>query len=97
MPEATVEVVARRGDVSGLTAGEAQIIGYVRELLGPTRRVSEGTFQALHDRFGDRTMVDLATLVGYYAMLACALNTFEVPARRADGRSHRSHAERSLP
>lgn len=79
VPEATVEVVARRGDLGGLSAGEAQIIAYVRELLGPQRRVSDATYRALHSRLGDRTMVDLATLVGYYAMLACALNTFEVP------------------
>lgn len=80
VPEATVEVVANRGDVSGLTAQERQIITYVRELLGPKRRVSEATFTVLHTRLGDRTMVDLATLVGYYGMLACALNTFEVSA-----------------
>ncbi len=80
VPEATIEVVAQRGDVSRLTKREAEIITYVRELLGPKRRVSEATFKALRDRIGDRTMVDLATLVGYYGMLACALNTFEVPS-----------------
>lgn len=80
VPEATVQVVATGGDVTGLTTNEAQILTYVRELLGPKRRVSETTFMALQGRLGDRTMVDLATLVGYYAMLGCALNTFEVPA-----------------
>jgi 4-carboxymuconolactone decarboxylase len=79
VPEATVEVVAHRGNVSGLTVPEQQIINYVRELLGPKRRVSEATFSALRARFDDRTMVDLATLVGYYAMIGCALNSFEVP------------------
>lgn len=80
LPEATVDVVASRGDVSGLTPNEGQIINYVREILGPKRRVSEATFKALQSRLGDRTMVDLSVLVGYYSMLACSLNTFEVPA-----------------
>lgn len=80
VPEATIEVVANHGSVSALTANEAHIINFVRDLLGPKRRVSEATYTALHNRLGDRTMVDLATLVGYYSMLACALNTFEVPA-----------------
>ena len=80
VPEATIDIVAKRGDVSGLTAHEAQIITFIRELVGPKRRVSEATFKALQSRLGDRTMVDLATLVGYYAMLGCALNTFEAPA-----------------
>lgn len=80
LPEATVDVVANRGDASGLTPNEAQIITYVREILGPKRRVSEATFKALQSRLGDRTMVDLSVLVGYYSMLACSLNTFEVPA-----------------
>lgn len=79
VPEATVEVVANRGDVSGLTVPEQQIINYVRELLGPKRRVSEATFSALRARLDNRTMVDLATLVGYYGMIGCALNSFEVP------------------
>jgi len=80
VPEATVDIVAKRGDISSLTAREAEIITFVRELVGPKRRVSEATFKALHARLGDQGMVDLATLVGYYAMLGCVLNTFEVPS-----------------
>lgn len=82
VPEATIEVVANRGDVSALTPREAEIVTFIRELVGPKRRVSETTFKALQSRLGDRTMVDLAVLVGYYAMLGCALNTFEMPSGR---------------
>lgn len=80
VPEATVDIVAKRGDLGGLTPREVEIITFVRELVGPKRRVSEATFKTLHARLGDHGMVDLATLVGYYAMLGCVLNTFEVPS-----------------
>ena len=41
-------------------------------------RVSEPTFQAIHGRFGEKGMVELSATIGYYAMLACTLNTFDV-------------------
>ena len=50
---------------------------YVRELLG-TNRVSASTFESLHARLGDRGIVELAGLVGYYAFVACTLNAFEI-------------------
>ncbi len=43
-----------------------------------SHRVSEPTFQAIYARFGERGMVELTATVGYYAMVACTLNTFDV-------------------
>ena len=40
--------------------------------------VSYGTFQALYGRLGEKGFVELAATVGYYAMLACTMNTFDV-------------------
>lgn len=50
---------------------------YVRELLGGNR-VSQPTFDAVHARLGDRGIVDLTGLVGYYAFVGVTLNAFEV-------------------
>lgn len=78
VPESTLEVVANRGELDGLDEGHALIIRFVRELVR-TNRVSDDTFQAAHARYGDQGVLEFATLIGYYGMLAAVLNTMEVP------------------
>ena len=72
-----VETVANRGALESLTRDEALIVGYVRELLRE-HKVSDATYRAAMDRFGEQGLTDLTATVGYYAMLACVLNAFEV-------------------
>ena len=74
--ESIRSVHAKKGAESFSTE-EAQIVSLVREMIH-THRVSEPTFQALYNRFGERGMVELTATIGYYAMLACTLNTFDV-------------------
>lgn len=75
--EEAIECIAHRGDAAALTAEEAEIARHVRELL-QTNRVSQPTFDALHQRVGDQGIVDLTGLVGYYAFVGSVLNAFEV-------------------
>ena len=60
-----------------MTDDERLVIRYGRELLRD-KRVSEGTFSAARDRFGVQGVTELTATLGYYAMLACALNAFGV-------------------
>jgi 4-carboxymuconolactone decarboxylase len=78
VPERTVEVIANRAVLDGLEPDEAAIVRYVRELLGPTHRVSDATFEAAHAHLGDQGIVDLTGLLGYYAIVGYTLNAFEV-------------------
>ena len=41
-------------------------------------RVSDEAFAALEKRFGLEGLVDLTATIGYYAMIACALNAFAI-------------------
>ena len=77
VPEETVEVVANRGDTGSLSEHEAVIVRYARELF-QDRRVSDETFDAARSRFGDQGVTELTATLGYYAMLACTLNAFQV-------------------
>ena len=43
-----------------------------------TRRVSQQTFQAALDQFGQQGFVELTTLMGYYAMLAFNANAVDL-------------------
>lgn len=74
-----VDVVGHRGDLATLTDEERDLVSYVRGIFND-HRPSDATYAALHARFGDRGIVDLVGLVGYYSCVGIALNTFDVEA-----------------
>jgi 4-carboxymuconolactone decarboxylase len=73
----TIRAVYEKKGTESFSYEDAQIVSFVREII-QTRRVSEPTFQAIYGRFGEKGMVELTATVGYYAMLACTLNTFDL-------------------
>ena len=77
IPAATVRLVHAKQGPESFSSEDAQIVSLVREMIH-THRVSEPTFQAIYARFGEQGMVELTATIGYYAMLACTLNTFDV-------------------
>ena len=76
--EDAIRAVANRAPTDGLSDDEATVITYAREMFGESKRVSDAAFARAKDRFGARGVTDLTAAMGYYAMLACALNAFEV-------------------
>jgi 4-carboxymuconolactone decarboxylase len=50
----------------------------VSEFLN-TARVSDDTYKAAIEKFGEPAMVELVTLAGYYCMISAILNVFEIP------------------
>ena len=62
---------------AALTAAERGVVDYVSQLLA-NKRVDEGTFRALEQRFGVKGMVELTGTVGHYLFMACVLNAFDV-------------------
>ena len=82
--EEAIQAVANRSALDELTDDEALVIGYGREMLG-SKRVSDATFDRAEAHFGVQGITELTATMGYYAMLACALNAFEVePAPNAE-------------
>lgn len=77
VPQETIRAIHQRKAPEGLSRDDAQIVSYVQELLR-SHRVSEPTFQALRGRLAVRGLVELTATIGYYAMLACTLNAFDV-------------------
>ena len=73
----TIRAVYQKKGVETFFVEDAQIVSFVREMIH-SHRVSEATFQAIYGRFGEKGMVELSATIGYYAMLACTLNTFDL-------------------
>ena len=74
--EAIAAIRDRRAP-AGLGPDEAEVVDYVTALLR-ARRVAEATFTALRRRVGTQGLVELTTTAGYYSMIACVLNAFDV-------------------
>ena len=75
--EEVIETIGQRADLGELAEEEAVIVRYVRELLN-ANRVTNRAFEALRAVVGDRGVVDLTGLIGYYALVGFTLNAFEI-------------------
>lgn len=79
--ERTLDAIVDR-NLGALSDRAANIIRYSWELFDD-HAVSQETYDAVESRFGTDGVVELTATIGYYAMLACVLNGFEVaPAER---------------
>lgn len=61
-----------------LQPDDALVLRFALE-LNEHRSVSDATYAAALARFGERTVVELTALVGYYTMVAMTLNAHEIP------------------
>ena len=77
LDESTIDVVAESKPADELEGNERIIVEYGRELFGD-RRVSDETYEAAFERFGESGVTELTATMGYYSMIACVLNAFEV-------------------
>jgi 4-carboxymuconolactone decarboxylase len=73
VPESTIDAI-RENRSDGMSADDAQIVEYTRQLLR-NHRVDDATFKALADRFGTKNLIQLACTIGYYSFLSMAANT----------------------
>ena len=77
---AVIDVVKYRRPVSGLGDKEALIVSFGRELFRE-RKVRAGTFARALEVFGRQGVVNLAALMGTYAMTAVILSAFDQQLR----------------
>ena len=73
-----IEAIANRKTPTGMQPDEAIVYNFSTELL-ETRKVSDPTFKAAVDRFGEKGVVDLIGVMGYYQMVSMLLNVDRYP------------------
>jgi 4-carboxymuconolactone decarboxylase len=74
--EAALRAVDTKGPLDGLTADEALIIHFGRELL-ETPRVSDDTFNAARARYGEKGLLELTAVMNVYMMNANILKVMD--------------------
>jgi 4-carboxymuconolactone decarboxylase len=76
----TVEIVNRGAAVDGLDPTEALIIRVARQLV-EDRHLDDATFEAAKARFGEKGLLELTTLVGFYCLVSCIITTGQFTPR----------------
>ena len=75
---AVIEAIANRKRPVGMQADEEAVYNFSSELL-ETKQVSDPTFKAAVDRFGEKGVVDMIGVMGYYQMVSMLLNVDRYP------------------
>jgi 4-carboxymuconolactone decarboxylase len=74
--EEAIHAVDTYGSLEALTADEALIIRFGRELLD-VRQVSDETFRTVRARYGEKGLLELTALMGVYTMNATILRAMD--------------------
>jgi 4-carboxymuconolactone decarboxylase len=73
-----IDAIAERRAPSFSDPDEQLVYDFCRDYYDD-HRVDDATYQRVVARFGDKGIVDLAGLIGYYSFVSVTLNVFEVP------------------
>ena len=75
---AVVDALLAQSLPDGLSADDRCLVQFAIE-LNRTNSVCDATYADALARFGERRLVELTALVGYYTMVAMTLNAHEIP------------------
>jgi len=78
LSEAIIQSIAAGKRPATMDADETIVYNFAIELLN-TKQVSDPIFQATKDRFGERGVVDLIGVMGYYQLVSMLLNVDRYP------------------
>ena len=76
----TVETLASGSRPLDMTADEALAYDFVAELTR-NKGVSDATYRAAAERFGERGVIDMIGIVGYFTTVSMVLNVAHTPTR----------------
>ena len=85
IPAVAIEAIRTGLEPAFAHDDERVVHEFTKELL-TTRRVSDATYARAREILGERGVVDLVGIVGYYGLISLTINAFEVevPAPAAD-------------
>jgi 4-carboxymuconolactone decarboxylase len=78
IPDAVVDAIGRREEPLFTSDDERTVYAVARE-LADAGQISQTSYDAARDLLGERGMVELVSLCGYYTLISYLLNAFAVP------------------
>jgi 4-carboxymuconolactone decarboxylase len=76
--EEIITAIASRRKPTGMQADEEAVYNFTTELL-ETKQVTDATFKGVLDRYGEKGVVDIVGVVGYYQLVSMLLNVDRYP------------------
>jgi 4-carboxymuconolactone decarboxylase len=76
--QSTIDAIAQGRRPPSMTADETIVYNFCTEVLD-TKQVTDPTFAAAKQRLGERGVVDLMAVVGYYHLVSMLLNVDRYP------------------
>lgn len=76
--QAVIDAIAAGTRPTTMQPDEEAVYTFCTQLI-TTKQVSDKTFQAAKDKFGERGVVDLIGVTGYYGLISMLLNTDRYP------------------
>lgn len=76
--ESIIKAIAEGKRPTSMDADETTIYDFATELL-TTKQVGDANFKAVKDKFGERGVVDLIGVMGYYQLVSMLLNVDRHP------------------
>ena len=78
LKEEIIKAIADRKRPTGMQPDEEAVYNFASELL-ETKNVRDATFKAVVDKFGEKGVVDIIGVMGYYQMVSMLLNVDRYP------------------
>jgi 4-carboxymuconolactone decarboxylase len=78
LSQAIIDAVAGGTRPSGMNSDEEAVYSFCTELL-TTKQLSDKTLQVTKEKFGERGVVDLIGVMGYYQLVSMLLNADRYP------------------
>ena len=78
LKEEIITAIANRKRPTGMQPDEEVVYNFANEML-ETKEVTDATFKAVADRYGEKGVVDLIGVMGYYQMVSMLLNVDRYP------------------
>jgi len=78
LKEDIIKAIAEKKRPTGMQPDEEAVYNFANELL-ETKNVSDPTFKAVVDKFGEKGVVDIIGVMGYYQMVSMLLNVDRYP------------------
>jgi 4-carboxymuconolactone decarboxylase len=78
LSESIIQAIAAGKKPGSMDPGETVVYNFGTELLN-TKQVSDPVFKAVADKFGERGVVDLVSVMGYYHFVSMILNVDRYP------------------
>lgn len=86
LPQTLMDALQRGEPAPAIVDAQATVIAFCHELMRGNHHVCDTTYNAAVKHFGVPATIQIAGTLGYFAMMCCVANAFELPPQADDSK-----------